>query len=215
MKKQATLLALAALLALGANAQAQVSLIPKAGITVTTISYDDEPPGQKGRVGFVGGAGVEIGIIKNFFSVQPELLFIQKGEKYEAGRVVTSSKLNYLELPVLAKVSFGSEAIKGYVNAGPSLAMGLTGNYKVEGGENAGETDIRFGDPSNDGRRYLDNRFDFGLQFGGGASIGAGPGSVVVDARYGLGLSDLNDESKSKNRAFAFTLGYAIPLSGR
>lgn len=213
MKKQVFLLAAAVLSSLSATAQ--ISLIPKAGITVTSVSYDGDPNGQKGKIGFVGGAGVEFGIIKNFFSVQPELLFIQKGDQYENEGVETRSTLNYLELPVLAKISFGSEAVKGYVNAGPSLAMGLTGKYKVEGGEDAGETDIRFGDPANDGRRYLDNRFDFGVQFGGGASIGAGPGSVVVDVRYGLGLSDLNNDARSKNRAFAFMLGYAIPLSGK
>jgi hypothetical protein len=213
MKKQVSLFASALLLAL--SAQAQITLIPKAGITVTSISYDEVPAGQKGRIGFVGGAGVEIGIVKNFFSVQPELLFIQKGEQYDAEGVVTKAKLNYLELPVLAKVSFGSETVKGYVNAGPSVAFGLMGKQTVEGGPNAGETDIRFGDGSGEGRRSLDNRFDFGLQFGGGASIGAGPGSMVVDVRYGLGLTDLNDDTRSKNRAFAFMLGYAIPLPAK
>ncbi len=146
---------------------------------------------------------------------QPELLFIQKGENYDARGVETKATLNYLEVPVLAKVSFGSQVIKGYVNAGPSLALGLTGNQKVEGGEEPGETGIRFGNPANDGRRYLDSRFDFGLQFGGGVGVGLGPGSLLADVRYGLGLTDLSDATKSKNRNFAFTLGYAIPLSGK
>jgi hypothetical protein len=38
---------------------------------------------------------------------------------------------------------------------------------------------------------------------------------VVADIRHGLGLGDLNDEARAKNRAFAFTLGYAIPLTGK
>ncbi len=213
MKKQ-VFIATGALL-LACSAQAQISLIPKAGITLSTISYDEEPNGQESKIGFVGGAGVEIGIVKNFFSVQPELLFIQKGERYDTRGVKTSATLNYLELPVLAKISVGSPSIKGYLNAGPSLGLGLTGKQKIEGGEDDGETDIRFGDPTNDGRRYLDNRFDFGVQFGGGVNLGLGPGAVIADVRYGLGISDLNDEDKSKNRTFAFTLGYAIPLSGK
>jgi hypothetical protein len=213
MKKQVFLAAGIVLLAL--SAQAQISLIPKAGITLSSISYDNEPDGQQSKVGFVGGVGVEIGIVENFFSVQPELLFIQKGENYDARGVETKATLNYLEVPVLAKVSFGSQVIKGYVNAGPSLALGLTGNQKVEGGEEPGETGIRFGNPANDGRRYLDSRFDFGLQFGGGVGVGLGPGSLLADVRYGLGLTDLSDATKSKNRNFAFTLGYAIPLSGK
>ncbi len=214
MKKQVLLLSSACLLALGA--QAQISIIPKGGITLSTVSYDDEPGGQESKVGFVGGAAVEIGIVRNFFAVQPELLFIQKGEKHDAGGVTTRSTLNYLELPVLAKVSFGSEVIKGYVNAGPSLALGLSGTHKVEGGERAGERPIRFGDRGSDvNRQYVDSRFDFGLQFGGGLSVGVGPGALIGDVRYGLGLTDLYDEDKSRNRAFAFTLGYAIPLTGK
>ncbi len=213
MKKQVFLAA--GLLLASLSAQAQISLIPKAGVTLSSISYGDEANDQAAKVGFVGGLGVDIGIVENFFSVQPELLFIQKGEKYSAGGVETKATLNYLEVPVLAKVSFGGELIKAYVNAGPSLSMGLTGKNKVEGGERAGETDIRFGDASNDGRRYLDSRFDFGLQFGGGIGIGIGPGAVLADVRYGLGLTDLTDANRSKNRAFAFTLGYAIPLSGK
>lgn len=196
-------------------AQAQISIIPKGGITLSTISYDMEPNGQESRFGFVGGAGFEFGIIKNFFSVQPELLFIQKGEQYDEMQVKTKSTLNYLELPVMAKISFGSPAIKGYLNAGPSLAMGLTGKYKVQGGMDAGEMGIRFGDSMDNTRRYIDNRFDFGLQFGGGCSIGLGPGSIIADVRYGLGFSDLDSQDKSKNRSWAFTLGYAIPISGK
>jgi hypothetical protein len=149
--------------------------------------------------------------VENFFSGQPELLFIQKGENYDARGVETKATLNYLEVPVLAKVFFGGQVFKAYVNAGPSLGLGLTGNQKVEGGE----TDIRVGDSSNDGRRYLDSRFDFGLQFGGGVGIGLGPGSVLADVRYGLGLTDLSDATRCKNCNFAFTLGYIIPLSGK
>jgi hypothetical protein len=86
----------------------------------------------------------------------------------------------------------------------------------VEGGERAGERTIRFGSRMSDAnRQYVDSRFDFGLQFGGGLSVGVGPGALIGDVRYGLGLTDLYDEDKSKNRAFAFTLGYAIPLTGK
>jgi hypothetical protein len=64
--------------------------------------------------------------------------------------LVTKSKLYYLKLPVLVKVSFGREAIKGYVNASPSLSPGLAGKQTVKGGPNGGEMNISFGDPSND-----------------------------------------------------------------
>ncbi len=66
------------------------------------------------------------------------------------------------------------------------------------------------------------NRLDIALQFGGGVGIEAGPGALLLDARYGFGLTDLSDFNtssdsfnKSKNNVFQFTLGYAIPFGGK
>ena len=55
---------------------------------------------------------------------------------------------------------------------------------------------------------------DLGLQMGAGIAIPAGPGKVIVDGRYNLGLSNISDENgmNVKNRGFAISLGYAIPL---
>ncbi|WP_414693279.1 outer membrane beta-barrel protein [Ohtaekwangia sp.] len=49
--------------------------------------------------------------------MQPELNFVQKGYKASEGSATEKLKLNYLELPVLAKVSFG-KVTKFYLNAG-------------------------------------------------------------------------------------------------
>jgi hypothetical protein len=126
-------------------------------------------------------------------------------------------KLNYLEVPVLAKISFGGEIIKAYVNVGPSLGFCIRGRRKLKGEERKLESEIKFGDD-----QYFDNRFDFGVQVGGGISLQAGPGALLLDARHGLGLSNLyktggnvsSAEAKSKHRIFALTIGYAIPLGG-
>lgn len=70
---------------------------------------------------------------------------------------------------------------------------------------------------------------DLGLQFGGGVAIQAGPGSLVLDARYGLGLSTFTKNYKEtisgdgysftyetkadgKHRNFYLTVGYAFPI---
>lgn len=55
---------------------------------------------------------------------------------------------------------------------------------------------------------------DFGLQMGLGAAISAGPGKLIVDGRYNLGLSNISDVKGEniKNRGFVFSLGYAIPI---
>jgi hypothetical protein len=194
-----------------ASAQAQVSVMPKAGVTLSRIHYDNDPAGQEYQLGVVGGLAVPIALGESRFSVQPELLFVQKGERYETGGRESKTTLNYLEVPVLAKYTFGSDVFQAFLNAGPSLGVGLTGKAKTEGAGGDREVDVRFGDAKGDGRIYRDNRLDFGVQFGGGVGLGLGTGQLQAEARYGLGLTDV-DDNKSTNRTWAFTLGYLIPL---
>ena len=226
MKK--VLLSILAVVAISISTQAQISIMPKFGVTMSNFSLSnaveqaltDGDGSLKSRLGLTGGVALNIGL-GEMFSIQPELNFVQKGTKisYSGIDVEGNMILNYIELPVLAKVSFGSETVKAYVNAGPSLGLGLNGKLKVEG-ETA---DIKFGDGDEDNVLYLDNNLDFGVQFGAGVGFGVGPGQLVIDARYGLGLSNLidatdgatKDDVKSKNRVLSFSVGYMIPFGGK
>ena len=246
MKK--TFLLLAILFAFGAAGYAQVSVIPKAGLTFSTIGL----PNNSGFVfekddvmslsGFVAGIGFDLPIAGDgFFSVQPELLYIQKGYKVEAagdqGTLELTDSYNYLEVPVLAKINFGSERVKLYVNAGPSFAYALNGRFTQnvslgplsfsDEGKNIfkEEPDNSIGDDAYLSPKYY-NRVDVGVQFGGGLGLKVGPGAVLLDARYGMGLTNFfkgnrdnstadDDRANVQNRVFAFTLGYAIPLGGK
>lgn len=200
MKK--SFLFLAVMIMLGTAAQAQVSIIPKGGITLSNINFDQDLAGQKSKLGYVAGLGLNFPITAdNFFSIQPELLYIQQGTRATGGDL----DLNYVQLPLLLKINFGMEDFPIYVNAGPSFGYLLN-------------SPLNFGDINLTDR----NRLDIGLQFGGGLGIKAGPGNVLLDARYGFGLTDLynqdnvpDSQNKSKNNVFQFTLGYAIPLGSR
>jgi hypothetical protein len=219
-------LLMAALFLFAWTAQAQVYLIPKAGITSSNVNFDQDLPNQKSNTAFVGGLGVSFPITSdNFVAIQPELLYIQKG--FRAGNYMsvanTRINYNYLEVPLLLKVNFGEEMFKAFVNAGPSFGYALGGRFrgdnqdmKVRFGNDASTTDITYLNPDN----Y--NRLDIGLQFGIGAGIAAGPGDLTLEARYGIGLTDFSNVSghpdsfnKSKNRVIALMLGYAIPFGGR
>jgi hypothetical protein len=212
------------------TAFAQISIIPKGGITYSNIIFEEKMDNQRAKIGLVGGVGINIPLSKEgFFSVQPEFLFIQKGYKstfifraidpndpilgdnsYENTLI-----LSYFELPVLAKVSFGNQILKAYVNAGPSVGFGLEGKGIIEDDNEKLETSLQFGK-----NQELKNRFDFGAQFGGGIGLKAGPGALLLDLRYGLGFSNLyktsdtvsREDAKSQHRVFALTVGYSIPL---
>ena len=204
---------------------AQMTIIPKAGISYATVSSTDDmldgADKPKSKIGAVIGAALEIGISENI-AVQPELLYHQKGAKdeYEEDGYSSSSTytLNYFEVPILLKAKFGNF----YAVVGPSVGFGIGGKEKWEwegfGYSDSGESDIKFGDEP-DGYQgedlYLDNGTDFGVQAGLGAKLGP----VVVEIRYGHGLTDINDKPSgfpgdwsNKNRSLQFTVGFPIPI---
>jgi hypothetical protein len=243
MKK--TLLLSAALFTFGA-ASAQVSIIPKAGFTLATQQFREKPdPNERDIMtnrGFTAGLGFNVPVGKsNLFSIQPELAYVQKGYRSAfhqgfIGTVISNNTLNYLEMPLLGQVRFGTERIKVFATAGPSLAYCLNGRYTFRS-SNAKFSDssvkVRFGNTPVDASPdvfYLDpqyhNRLDVGIQAGLGIGLAVGPGVLQLEARYGHGLTAFfkgntdndfspDDDPDLWNRAAAFTLGYAIPLGGR
>ncbi len=192
------------------------TIIPKIGFSVSKIasSEADEDSEIKSKLGLMLGAAVEIPI-KNSFSLQPEILYIQKGVKSSASEDDFSYEyketVNYLEIPVLFKVSFG-EGTKFYVNAGPSLAFAIGGKWTSEesfdGDTESDSGKLKFG--TGDEADY--KGMDIGLQIGGGALIAD---KFMIDLRYGVGLSSIATSNEGnyweKNRAIQVTFG--VPLN--
>ncbi|MDQ7797575.1 MAG: porin family protein [Candidatus Edwardsbacteria bacterium] len=68
----------------------------KSGMNISNI-YDTEGDGPDSRFGFIGGAFCDFDFVS--FGIQPEVLFSQKGWKYDIG-----CRYNYFEIPVLIKI---------------------------------------------------------------------------------------------------------------
>ncbi len=168
-----------------------IELIPKAGINIANQSIKNVN-GEKSKTSFQAGLGVNIQTGVKNFSIQPEVNFISKGTKFKNSFGNQTYNFNYIEVPVLAKYSFGPV----YVNAGPSIGFLMGKSDKIKAAYGKTKT------------------IDFGLQMGAGVAIPAGPGKMIIDGRYNLGLSNISDEKgvDVKNRGFAISLGYAIPL---
>ncbi len=217
---------LLAALAISSGGFAQVSLIPKIGLNIANAAIDEnrDYPGQKSLLGLTAGLGVNFPLTSDaFLSVQPEILYSQKGWAGESSNALTgyegTYRLNYLEVPLLLKINFGGETIRAYVNAGPSVGYLLGGRVdgslttlgveifsidkKLEFTETPSVTDLN---------EVNANRTDIGLNFGGGVGYSFGGKVLFLDVRYNMGLTDYNRDFSSKNRVFALTAGLQVPL---
>ncbi|HET9487873.1 MAG TPA: outer membrane beta-barrel protein, partial [Chryseosolibacter sp.] len=124
----------------------QVTFMPKAGATLSNVAYSDDIKDSWGadfgsKVGFVIGIAAEIPLGAEMWSLQPELLWNQKGFSYkyeEAGyKEDYNYTFNYLEVPLLVKVKIGAF----HALAGPSIGYGIIGGYKGTYSENGSEID--------------------------------------------------------------------------
>jgi opacity protein-like surface antigen len=198
------------------NVAAQNSIGGKLGVNFASWNSDEaftEGSDQKYMTGTNLGLAFQIGV-SDMLSIQPELLLIQKGVRVEEFDSRVSSKLlfklNYLEVPMLVKLSFPvSESLGLFVNAGPSIGYALNGKIiYIEDGDR--KEDIDFDD--DDGFK----RTDISMVLGGGASFNLSSVKLLLEARYLYGFSNVLDieaeDFTRKNRGVGITAGIMVPL---
>jgi hypothetical protein len=209
--------ALVAALALPAIA-GELSFGAKAGLSTTNVTgLPEEWRDVKSyRAGFAAGIFLNVAI-DDAFSLQPELLYLQKGftgNLYDGFiDVDVTPELDYIELPLLAKFTFsGGSKIRPCIFAGPSLAIATSSELRISAGWLATSIDIS----------SLTNDTDFGIVAGAGFSYDIGRGRLTFDARYQRGFSNLVESGEFdiagetqtisidefKNYGFAFMAGY-------
>ena len=199
------------------QAQTVLTFGPKVGVNLSTLTGKSDFTDKKLLTGFNTGLVLNISI-NEIFSVQPELFFSQQGYKISAtildAPATITQTLNYINLPVLAKASFGERNIKGYVNLGPYLGYMVGGHetIDIEGNKESERTNF-------DKRTEL-NRLDFGIAAGVGALYRTGHGDVILDVRYNVGLTPVSDDvvleaGRDTNSVLGISVGYLFPIGTR
>lgn len=150
--------------------------------------------------------GFEAGIFGDFpineiLSIQPEVVFVQKGGENEDSNDFSgtpSVTLNYVDVPLLLKINAPLDGnIKPYIFGGPYAG------YLVEASSNMEGNNV-------DLTEYL-AEFHYGVKMGLGVNIGP----VVIDARYDLGLADLYAENEEFDEFGEFkltTAGFVLAI---
>ena len=208
--KKLILLVTITLFAFNVNAQ-EMKFGAKAGVNFASIT-GDMTDDLEGLTGFHIGGYVDIPV-SGKFSVQPEIQFSTQGAKLEDDDFESKIKLNYLNIPVMAKIMVA----EGFsVQAGPQIGFLLSANeeYEYVGvdpgfSDDSGEEDIK------DSIKSTDFSFNLGL----GYEMATG---LNFSARYCIGLSNINDfedevdpgfnvdDIKNNNGVFQLSVGYSF-----
>lgn len=135
---------------------------------------------EKGSIfGYQLGAYLSFNV-NDYLEIQPEISFVKKGgrqnEVWYGHDYIYHS--DYIEMPVLAKLSYNAEAkISPFIALGPFVALRIGGKIVVTKGEYEDENKTTF------------RRFDYGLAIGGGANIKINEKTRFnVGLRYSIGL---------------------------
>jgi hypothetical protein len=184
----------AILLAFGPCVLAQeVHFGVKAGVNFASLGGDDSD-GLDGLTSFLFGAVADIGVSEKF-SVQPELVYSAQGAKYTMSEGYDGKyKLDYLNVPVLAKFMVA----EGFsIEAGPQVGFLLSAKEEYTSTGDSGTDDIK------DSLKGT----DFSAAIGLGYKTESG---LNFAARYNLGLGNIVDESgvDLKNNVFQISVGY-------
>ena len=145
------------------------------------------------RTGYHAGAFVSIKLTK--IAIQPEIIFSQQGSTVKVNGTSLDANFSYVNIPVI---------LKFYLVGGLNLQVGPQFGFL---------TSSSGPDPSGSGaiidyKNYLKSS-DISVGLGAGFDIS----KFSIDARYNLGVSEINDNaalSASKNQVFQLSLGFKL-----
>ena len=190
MKKLFLLVALVAA-AFISKAQ-EITIGPKVGMNVTNISNIDD---SKNKVSIHVGAFAEWKV-NDFFAIQPEVVYSRQGFRYKENGTKIKNRVNYLNIPVLAKL-YVLENLS--VDLGPQLGLALNGKAVAK---NNGDT-----------HKYKNKDLNT-VEFSWAIGLSYNWDRFMFSARYNIGLSNVMDKDKSwdksnnKNHVFQLSVGY-------
>ncbi len=180
----------------------------KAGTTISSVK-DELPSGvtQNYKIGYQIGAIGNFGITDKL-SIQPEIVYSQKGNSLDAYGGTTKTRENFFGIPILAKFKFIQIGkMKFYANGGTYTNV-LVGGKEIY--TSPGQPDSEYHLEST---RY--KTVDFGFNVGAGFQYDLKKGDLLFDLRYDFGVidSDNIETGRNTNRSLGITLTYVYDIN--
>lgn len=166
------------------------TLQPKIGMNVASLTKCD---GCDPRIGLAAGVEAEYQAT-DIFSVSAGLIYSMQGNKAKAEGVTQTTKLDYINIPILANV---------YVTKGLAVKLGVQPAFNV-----SDKVKLSGSGASIEAEDVGAESFDFSIPVGLSYEFN----NVVIDARYNFGVTNIADGGDAKNSVFQFTLGYKFAL---
>jgi hypothetical protein len=183
------------------QAQMAIAFGPKAGLAITSFKTTDAHD-ITSRSSWQGGLFLNWQL-HPIFAIQPEAIFSQKGATYTKNGNRTEVKLNYFEIPVLAKLRIPmGDVFFPHFLIGPDFAFNTDAKYT--------STDTQTGTVyQSEGGNIT--KTDMGGLIGAGFDIQAKQLFFTMDGRYGYAFNTLGDnEYNVRNIGWAFTIGIGL-----
>lgn len=162
----------------------------KAGVNFASVNGDDFDE-TDGVTGFQVGAVAKIGFTE-LLALQPEILFSAQGYSVDfTGDDDGQVRLGYIILPVMADFTI----VEGLsLQGGPQFGFNVVSGYKIDG---------------EDWEDFEDDEtpesFDLGVGIGAQYVL---PINLFFQARYVIGISDIDKDAKGKNSVISLSAGY-------
>ena len=163
---------------------------PKIGMNIANVTKSD---GTDSRIGLVAGAELEYQLT-DIFSISGGALYSQQGCELSEGGGTLTSKLDYINIPLLANV---------YVVKNLAVKVGLQPAFNVNSKQKASKGDAS-AQEGLDGTKTFDCSIPVGLSYE--------YKNFVIDGRYNFGLTKVSKYSDCKNSVFQITLGYKFDI---
>ena len=166
-----------------ASAQTGFGWGVKGGLNITGMTNSEE--GQS-KTGFVVGAFADYRFTQKF-ALSVDALYSRQGVSFgKTGDVRSKTRLNYLNVPILANY---------YIFDGLAVKAGIQPGFLLSGKA------VAKGDISG-----ILHGADFAIPIGISYDC---PFGIILEARYNIGVSNvLSTEGTSRNSVFALTVGY-------